>query len=169
MISGEDPLARSRAFARALADSNLPRCEKRFEQGDKGALIEAIAHCALAEIPLPSWARSSLIQAWADVTAYKYGSWDDVFGIPHELHKKLRAARQKKALAWPAWLRITDLRRDRPHSDHFPEVAKEFKISEALCKKYFYRCEKTFASMDANERVSWEEIIRNTPRYALSK
>ena len=82
----------------AMALKGGDRLKRRFDSGDKGALLSAVFDCANAGIPLHKWAAAAFQDAYVDVKVnLRHASWDDVFGLPHpKKHQKLPALRAKR-------------------------------------------------------------------------
>ena len=126
-----------------VAAAACERARLRFNQGNKGAILDAVYACATVGVPLPEWAATAFVKASDDVKRKMlHASWDDVFGIPHLKGEKLPAKRNKAAKMWPVWLRVLELRQQQPGRDHFDRAAQDFKISVALAKEYFYEAQK---------------------------
>lgn len=60
---------------------------------DKSLILEAISECVKHDIPLPLWCKKAFLNAYQDVMAKKYTSWDDVFGRPHPKGTRTRDER----------------------------------------------------------------------------
>src|SRR5262245_55861000 len=132
------------AEGQALHAKMAADAKRRFDRGDKGAILEAIFHCALGELPLADWPRDAFMRAYTEtkVGPPLHRSWDVVFATPHEKHEKLHAKLLAGALRWRVYIAVLDLRAKQPHKDHFPAVAARFGIGEALCRKYFRQAQR---------------------------
>jgi hypothetical protein len=124
------------------APENLAKRQRHFEEGHKGALLNAIAVAAYAGVPLPEWAAEAFLKAYHDVATRKlYHSWDDVFGEPHPRGSRLNDQRRKEALALRVFERVRELRKhDGVAIDDgmWETVAPEFGISAGTVKNYYY-------------------------------
>jgi hypothetical protein len=135
------PVGRAERLQRAMAS-----LQRKYEDGEKGALLRAISICAHEGYLLPpwaAWAAKAFDDAYtATIHDFQFASWDDAFGKPHPKHIKLPAQRQAMRLTLVVWARVIELREKTPHRDVFPDVAKELGISSAVTKKYFYQMNK---------------------------
>ena len=127
---------------------SLDRAKQRFDRGDKSALLDAVyawmSSTSHKPDAVPEWIRVAFMNAFAKVRiSHEYKSWDDAFGPPLKKNEKLacKAGRSFKAAA-KVWVRVAELRRETPRRNVFPEVAKEFGISVAEARKYFYAASK---------------------------
>jgi hypothetical protein len=142
-------LEESARLLQKMAARTFDRHQRKFERGDKGALLAVLFECANAGLPMPPWAAKAFRSAFlATKVEYRHASWDEVFGRPHKDNLKLPAKRQEMALQWRVWNRITDRRKEKPRTDHFRAVAGEFNISVAKCRDYFYEADKFTKSTD---------------------
>lgn len=89
-----DALEEMDPHARAHHQRILDEFERRYGDGDRSALMDAVTHCAEQAVPVPPWAAQALISAQE---GYKYAhtrpryddrgrhvppSWDRVLGPP---------------------------------------------------------------------------------------
>jgi hypothetical protein len=63
--------------------NDLESEHKKFEAGDKGALLHAVALCAWHDLVMPDWVANEYIQNYKKVVSGEFRSWDEVFGVPH--------------------------------------------------------------------------------------
>jgi hypothetical protein len=132
-------VAQRRAQSRRNAAVSLAACKKRYEEGDKAALLKAINECAGSGVLIPDWAAKAFKASYrAAAWEFKHRSWDNVFGQPHK-SKNLHAARQARKLRQAVYDRVGQLRATRPKPrDIFQTVADELDISSArTAKRYF--------------------------------
>lgn len=137
-------------------EADLERTKQRFDRGDNSALLDAIYLCTVhwPGRPLPSWVEAAFWNAFVGVKlAHEYESWDEAFGLPHPKNRKLIAKRAEFEKRADLWVRVAELRRKAPHRDHFPAVAKEFGLSVAVAKKYFYATNKLTGYEDPVEAL----------------
>ena len=125
-----------------MALYDLPEVERLFLDGDKSLILKAVYWSAITGSPLPHWVRKAFVQAYQETVEGRHASWDDVFGRPHKKHTKLVAKNQSYRCLWRVYVAVLVSRAKGPRRDPFPEVAKQFGISERLCRKYFRQADK---------------------------
>ena len=167
----EARLAKSQAaFARMAADG-CERARRRFERGDKEAILDAVFECANADTLLPDWLRKAFVRAYMET---KIGpplrhSWDEVFGRPHEKHEKLPAKLQARKLRFRVYVAVMDKRAKEPRKDHFPAVAEQFSICTSHCKTYFNWVHKAATSKNEVRAYMTRVLIEEARRQDLLK
>jgi hypothetical protein len=153
------------------ANTACERAERRLQRGDRGAILDAVFECAIADIPLPRWANKAFRQAYIEtrVGPPLHSSWDAVFGKPHGKHKKLDAKFKASKFQCLIYAAVLEMRNTRPRkTDVFPAVAKRFErfgISEALCRKYFRQVDR-MARLEPARTKEWVDMHT---RYELLK
>ena len=165
-----------RVGASFVDPKSLDRAKQRFDLGDKSALLDALYAWIFQDptnaMPLPEWVRLEFVIAFTKVRlSHEYRSWDEAFGPPLKKNEK-HAAKRAEALKRPrVWARVAELRRETPHRDVFPEVAKEFGISVAEAKKYFYAASKLYPGDTTTilrelEQLAaaWNKLSTNSPK-----
>lgn len=131
-----------------MTEHPLDTLRLRYEDGDQGALLDAIALCADNGLPLPQWCASAFCAAYMRVKNYKLRSWDEAFGKPHPARAQLPAAEQRHRLMYPVWKRVTQLhvRKNKPiDGELFEVVGEEFHIGKTRCSEYYYAVEERLA------------------------
>lgn len=137
--------------ARTIADPTLPiyraaaveRLEderKKFEQGDKMALLAAIRTCANHDLPLPRWASRAFVVAYDRVLNCKLGSWDDAFGRPYPKGSHLSALRKRRLYTMPVRMAVTRASESgRPIDETlFEEIGQQFGLGKTLTMELYY-------------------------------
>jgi hypothetical protein len=94
--------------------NTLEDLRKRFEDGRRFALIEAVGACARADLPLPQWAAEAFGRGLRAIEDFEIGSLDDAFGRPHPKGMHLGRARLKKWNRMLVFDIIRDFRREYP-------------------------------------------------------
>jgi hypothetical protein len=139
-------------------EAGLERAKQRSDRGDNSAVLDAIYLCTLHQCALPSWVRTAFRNVFLRVKLFHdYASWDEAFGLPHPKDQKQSAKRAGFLNRTRLWVRVAELRREAPHRDHFPTVAKEFGLSVAVAKKYFYAANKLTGCADEAEALAMLE------------
>lgn len=120
--------------------SNIQRCHERYLTGDKGAVLDAIAACALDDLVLPDWLAQAFLSAHRKVVHYQSKDWNGVFGPAHKKGTNLNAKRKRRELA-PALLnRAIELAQHNPSTaidnDFYEQLGKEFNIGKSLAQEY---------------------------------
>jgi hypothetical protein len=114
---------------------------RRFERGDRSAVLDVIFACALSPrpLPLPAWAASAFRDIFLQTKRYEYLSWDEAFGPPHRKGRKTGSGRSRHETRAAVWRKVQELREKSPHRDVFQMVANEFGISKGTARKYYYQ------------------------------
>ena len=145
---------------------SLDQAKERFDLGGKSALLDAVYACTLQHPtdPLPEWVRFAFMNAFVKVRiSHEYNSWDEAFGSSRKKNEKLVARRAEFLKRAKVWVRVAELRRETPHRNVFPEVAKEFGISVAEARKYFYSANKPRAGNSATMLAELEQLAAIMP------
>ena len=144
----------------AAAQESLLVERKRFEAGDRVALLAAIRQCANHDLPLPDWASRAYIAAYDQVLTCHSNSWDEVFGKPYPKGKQLGSLREEREKKFAIYFRIEDLRKahyevqdDGSHKlvssipiaeELFERVGVEFGIKKTRCSVLYYKAKAFF-------------------------
>ncbi len=120
--------------------NNVQRCQERYLTGDKGAVLDAIAACALDDLVLPDWLARAFLTAYRKVAHYQSKDWNGVFGPAHKKGTNLNAKQKRRELA-PALLnRAIELVKRDPSTaidnDFYEQLGKEFNIGKSLAQEY---------------------------------
>lgn len=133
-------------FFRWAACHRLELEAKRFNGGDKMALLAAIRICANHDIPLPPWASSAYIAAYDRVLNCRAKSWDSVFGKPYPAGVHLAALRKRREKSFAVHIevkRILASAPDTPIDEHlFERVGKPLGLGKTLAGEFYYAVEK---------------------------
>lgn len=113
--------------------------ERAYKAGNKNAVLEAIADCALAGLALPDWLARAYLKAWRSVRHYKSKSWDEAFGKPHASGANLNAMRKQREKSIAVWTEVDRHRRaGKAINDMlFAKVGRKYGIGLTLTKEYY--------------------------------
>src|SRR5829696_3617536 len=113
--------------------------QRRFENGDRTALMDAVRTCAESGVLQPDWLATEIISAVTKARSYEIKSWDDVLGRPPspKFNDHRDAERKQIHMMWMVWMRVEELSKAEKISgdDLFAAVGPEFGIGKKLCKK----------------------------------
>lgn len=113
--------------------------DKFMETGDKAAILEALAVCALSDLPIPKWCSMAYLNAYRSVRQYRAKSWDDAFGKPHPKNAKIEQRRDKREKSIPVYRRAEEMKLKNPKESWekiYKKVGAEFGIGLKLTEKY---------------------------------
>lgn len=131
---------------RWAASKRLEFEAKRFNGGDKMALLAAIRICANHDLPLPPWTSSAYIAAYDRVLNCRAKSWDSVFGKPYPAGVHLAARRKRREKSFAVYnevKRILASAPDTPIDEHlFERVGKPLGLGKTLAGEFYYAVEK---------------------------
>lgn len=120
---------------------DLVEYRKRFEDGDRYALMTAIRICANHDLPLPGWVSKAFIHAYDTVTNARSKSWNEVFGSPYPKGTNLNALKKKRELRFAVHgtiIGIVKTAPDTPIDSHlFEKVGSKFNIGKTLAEEYY--------------------------------
>ncbi len=133
------------------AELYLQSYEAWFKTGHKRVLIDAIAVCADAGLPLPPWVSEAFLNAYKSFP----GSWDEMFDSPIPKantagYLKSLSGTVKKVRKWqknqlPVFRRVRELLAEgaktgdkRSEESVFKTVGKEFGVSGSTAKTMYY-------------------------------
>jgi hypothetical protein len=135
------------AFERDMA----ARCQ-RCDDGDRGAILEALYFCLSSRKPVPDWASRAFCRAYADVIGARAESWNDVFGEPWK-GKHLKKARDRKDLEFKVWFHGVGLREKLDVDEHFFEkLGSDCGIGARQAKEMYYEIENAFPPTGPQKR-----------------
>lgn len=77
------------------ADRALMWCHKRYDGGDRSALLDAID---VLSVFFPAWVREGFAKAWAQYRQHNVKTLDQAFGIKRPKGQHLKAARAREVL-----------------------------------------------------------------------
>lgn len=137
-----------------IAYSNLKKEQKRFENGSDRALMDAIACCAWAAIPLPDWAAIAFWERHLKVVNFEAKTWDQAFGQPHKKNVNVKARRKTDELSVLVW-RAVQSSNAAIDEQLFAEVGKALKppISGATARNYYYGINKLMEKLQGVKRA----------------
>ena len=118
---------------------HVEKCERAFQAGDKGAILEAIAVCLRTHLVSPEWLIRAYLGAYRSVIQHKVRSWDAAFGTAHRKGTHLAAARILREKSPEVWLEV-ERRRDNgaPADDElFEAVGVQLHMGKTFVKKCY--------------------------------
>lgn len=140
-LDAQKPDGRARGPLEAwMSLQHIASFRNNYEDGDKGAVLDAISACALDDLPLPEWLAYAYLSAYRAVAYYRSKDWNSVFGEAHKKGTNLAAKRKRRELAPAIHNRAVDLIRCKPDTvidaGFYEELAKEFNIGKSLAQEY---------------------------------
>lgn len=137
-------------------------CRKRYERGDKLALMSALFVCIFAkpQKQIPDWAQLAFAEAFLKVFYAEVESWDDVFGKKFP-KGHIKQHRKKIELLYPVWSECQRRRRKGEAIDEvlFTRVGKRFHIGAGQVREIYYRMKK----------AGWAEATRQGSKRLYRK
>lgn len=125
---------------------NLARLQLKYEAGEKGAILEAVACCALNDLEMPQWLAWGFLKAYRAVRHFEAGKWDDIFGPAHPKGTRLEARknkRQRELLVFQYMQSILAAEPDtKIDAGLFERVGPKFGIGKTLADEYCYSVAK---------------------------
>lgn len=70
------------------------------EAGGGFDVMDAVSRCLRHDLVAPDWLAREFIRRYDSVLNCRAGSWDDAFGRPHPLRKRLETLRQRRLMRW---------------------------------------------------------------------
>jgi len=118
----------------------LAIAKRKFEDGDKAALLKAMHQCLLLKKPMPEWLRVAFIEAFQSAIAFEIRNWDEAFGPPQEKGAHFESRKQRSELRYPIALRVA-LRAPGENIDKglFEVIGKEHGISASTADDIYYK------------------------------
>jgi hypothetical protein len=138
-------------------ERTLGACQRRYESGQREALLEAIERCIIEEWPAPAWLKDALWNAFEDVKK----SWDEVFGPPFPKGKHRHRHDRNERIGFKLKERIEFLHEKEGRSitqKLFKEVGKEFGVSGSVARNLYYEIKNSEAKRAAESRAMQEEF-----------
>lgn len=119
----------------------LARCKKRFDDGDKVELLEAVDFCLQHKMAAPEWVVREFASAMQKWNALKVTRLGAAFGVRRRVHLAAKRKRRNLVLAvYHAILerKYRERKEERTISHYlFDALAEEFKISRNYVKNYY--------------------------------
>jgi hypothetical protein len=115
--------------------------------GAGGVVLEAVAMCAMEDLPMPGWLSSAFLKRYRTAVHYKAKTWDDpaAFGPPHPKGTRIAAKRKERLKSLPLFLDVEKLINDGKNSGEFVTVDDALRIvgvkhgiGETLAAEYYY-------------------------------
>jgi hypothetical protein len=114
----------------------FPSYRTQHEAGRKDAALSAIRDHIIHEVPLPRWAGDAFLRAMRDVTNYRVGSWDAVFGKRLKKGQHLSRLREKRQNAVAIYNDIVDsIHRGR--AIDFEAIGRKHGVGATRAKEYY--------------------------------
>ena len=111
---------------------------RRFEAGDKAALLDAVDLCARAGLPMPGWLAEAYCAAYAHWAAYRARSLDEAFGVDRK-GRKLADLQQRESLKAVVAVEVNRLRKVMPTDEHlFEEAGAELNMPVGQVRGIYY-------------------------------
>ena len=125
-------------------NAQLRHIEQRFREGDRRAILEALALCLKYESggpEIPRGASAAFLTAFAEVSDYSVKSWDDVFGKPFPKGKSQSALKIERRVAEPLFRYVMTERFMPPQRKLndilIEEIAEIFGLSKTRAWEYY--------------------------------
>jgi hypothetical protein len=125
-------------------ESTLRKCQRRYESGQREALMDAIRCCILGEWPAPPWLRD----AFREVLDTPKKSWDEVFDspIPKGAHRRRRYRNLKIGRQLKKRIEFLHEKEGRSiNRELFEDVGKEFGVGGSVARDLYYEDKKLLA------------------------
>lgn len=131
-------------FVRWTGAMKLCGLYRAYQDGDKKAILEALAICCFYSLPIPRWLERACLAAYRKVQNYKVKSWEDVFGRPHPKGTHILTKRQEIEYSRKVYERIQQIKKNKPSTPIdgalFERIGKEFGIGgKTLTEGYYYK------------------------------
>jgi hypothetical protein len=126
----------------------LKIAKRKFDAGDKTALLMAQHQCLLLRRPPPEWLRDALIDAIESAARFEIRSRDEPFGPPHnEKNVQLKPRKRHAELRYPVAFHVHRLSASGRKIDKglFEDVARALKkdgiegVGATTVEKIYYR------------------------------
>lgn len=123
-----------------VLSNHLPECKKGWKNKDSKALMNAIALCGAAGLPVPRWVTSAMYEATSRINQYQESSWDVVLGQPHKGAKVslLKAQKGKRIPAVLEVFRLVEQDPPTPTGKAIEQVAADHAISTKRLEGWYY-------------------------------
>jgi hypothetical protein len=112
----------SETILKEMDEAAIEGGKRRYNEGNKHALLETIVYCNVRQIPLPSWVDEKFLQAKALLETGKLESWDEIFGKPYP-KGMTRTGAHTRSLATEIWIEVRQLHQQDP---------KKYPLAEGL-------------------------------------
>ena len=132
-------------------------CRRRFEAGDKTALLDAVDLCARSGLVMPVWLTEAYCAAYTEWATYGVRSLDEAFGVDHiRKNRKLPDLQERKSLKAAVVVEVNRLRQEMPIDEHlFDRVGAELNIPMGQARDIYYD--------ETNHWRQFNEAIREMP------
>jgi hypothetical protein len=123
----------------AAADQVLVELHRRYDDGDRSALLDAID--VLSGFFVPAWVREGFHEAWTQYRQYKVATLDQAFGVARPEGQHLKKARKRELLRWQIMFRVYHLHKQGDgaplDNELFAAVGRELRTSGGQVAKIF--------------------------------
>jgi hypothetical protein len=138
----------------------------RVEAGDGGAVLAAVAQCALEDLVMPEWLAREYLRRWRLVTFAHVASWDEAFDRPWPKGKKsshLARERHRWLARFKVFNLVTTFVKMHPNLPLDPEwerIAREAGVSTTLAQDLYYKQPPVTGMTpgDIRERMGWPRV-----------
>lgn len=143
-----------------LTERLIEDCRRRFEAGDKTALLDAIDLCARSGTVMPVWLAEAYGAGYTAWATYKVRSLDQAFGVERK-GKRITDLQRREALKAIVVIEVDKLRQENTPTGEglFEKVSKKLKIPTGQVRAIYY---------DSSWR-KFNEAIRAMPKPAWLK
>lgn len=157
-----------------VAAQTVLAMRERITAGDGGAVLAAVAQCALDDLVMPDWLAREYLRRWRLVTQAHVPSWDDAFGAPWPKGIKrshLARARQRylaRVIVFNAVTQFVQMHPDAPLDPEWDRIAREARVSRTLAQELYYKqpLVKGMSAADIRERMGWPRVPGKTKKLA---
>jgi hypothetical protein len=124
----------------------LERLKARLGDGDKRALLQAMAICFGVEIAVPSWLSEAFLEAYYSVPK----AWNDVFDRPIPKGKGTEAARRHRKIRFKLYNSVEErhARGEAKDNELFAAVGRDFGISRSAAYRHYEKFCDEFKGRD---------------------
>lgn len=113
--------------------SQLHELKKKYQSGNKQALIDAIQITALHNLIMPEWLSNETVRRIRDIHHYKYKDWSDVFGTVLKKGQRLEKLRKLRVLPMRIYQDVKKAKFDGVsiNDDFANELAEKYNITRS--------------------------------------
>ncbi len=136
-----------RKLEKKAAELSLSDCRKRYEAGDKAAILSAIRLCGRYKVIIPDWLNRAFHQATNKWYRYEVKELGEAFALTWPKGAHLHAMKKKRHYKCAVYLRVCELHdRGEPIDERlFAVVGKELAIGGSTARDYYYAGKQMFA------------------------
>jgi len=137
--------------AMPLVHRLLKSYQRRYERGDRTALLQALDLCLDCFHGSPNWVADATMDAIRRWLAYEAATLDEAFGVKRS-GKHINSLREREALRPAIMMRVIQLHQqgEAIGSDTFAKVGKEIGRSEPYVRAIYYEAAS----------AAWQKVLR---------